>query len=88
MDDGALREALQRLLAHGEAAKDSKLMSMANAKKAPLAVADVCPKCGAPMSEAGDGPDTCTKCGYVSADAEDNADQGGLADLLDGGAKG
>jgi len=75
MDDGALREALKNLLAHGEAADDRKMMNMAAAKKKP-AYAD-CAECA--QLEPGE---KCEKCALAPDD------DGELAGLLEQGAEG
>ncbi len=82
MDDGALREALKKLLAHGEAAEDSKLMKMAAAKKAPPPAApEMCPECQKPLVEG-----KCPECGYEKPVVDENEGQGDLASLLEQGA--
>ncbi len=79
MDDGALRAALQRLLAHGEAAGDAKMMSLAKGNH-PVAP-ESCPDCGTEMVD-----NKCPSCGYEKPlDGAD--DEAGLADLLESGAK-
>ncbi len=80
MDDTALREAMQRLLDHGEAAEDSKLTRMAAAKKGPAAAPESCPECEAPLVEG-----KCAKCGY-SKPEEAGEDESELAGLLEQGA--
>jgi len=77
MDDGALRAALQKLLAHGEAAQDSKMMKMAAAKKAPPPAAP-CAECA--LLEEGE---KCEKCAALGGE-----DEGELAGLLEQGAEG
>lgn len=76
MDDSALREALKKLLAHGEAADDQKMMAMAAAKKKP-ADAD-CAECA--QLEPGE---KCEKCAGTPAE-----DDSALAGLLEQGAEG
>ncbi len=76
MDDTALKAALRKLLAHGEAAQDSKLMKMAAAKKAPP-VAAPCAECA--LLESGE---KCEKCA-VEPQGEDESE---LAGLLEQGA--
>ncbi len=76
MDDSALRIALKRLLAHGEAAEDQKLVKMAEAKKAPPAEMP-CPEC----AKLEDGQ----KCEACQA-KEGGEDEGDLASLLEQGA--
>jgi len=78
MDDAALRSALKRLLAHGEAAKDQELVGLANAKKAPAA--EACPECHEPM-EGG----KCAACGFEAPASGDG--DGELAELLESGAR-
>lgn len=79
MHDSVISEALRRLMAHGGAQQDSKLMKMAQAKKgAPVAEAE-CPECKVPLADG-----KCPQCGY-SADEE--ANEGDLASLLEQGAK-
>lgn len=87
MDDSALKEALQRLLAHGNAAGDRNMMKLADSKK-PQPAAEVCSKCGAPMSEGDDPsmPDKCPKCGYEKSDAEDGGDSD-MAALMEQGSQ-
>ena len=74
-----MKAALSKLLAHGEAASDAKLMRMADKKKAPTAEA-MCPDCKVPMVDG-----KCPDCGK-EAGAED-AGEGDLAELLEQGAK-
>lgn len=76
MDDTALKAAIRKLLDHGEAAEDSKLMRMAAAKKAPLAAAP-CPECAA-MEDG----QKCEKCAAL----EGGDDESELAGLLEQGA--
>ena len=86
MNDSSLKAALRKLLAHGEVIEDKKLMGMAAKKNAPPA--EMCPKCGAPMSEGvPPEPDKCPKCGYVKADAEDGGENE-MAGLLEQGSEG
>lgn len=76
MDDSALKAAIQRLLDHGEAAQDSKMMQMAAAKKAPPPVAP-CAECSA-MPEG----EKCEKCALEGG----GDDESELAGLLEQGA--
>lgn len=79
MKRDAIGEAVARLKAHGEAAKDMRLKKYADSKKAapaPTAAPSVCQECG---GEIVDG--VCAKCGYKEGD------ESGLADLLEQGAK-
>lgn len=78
MDDTALKAALRKLLAHGEAAQDNKMMKMAAAKNAPPPAAP-CAECA--MLEEGE---KCEKC----AGLEGGEDEGELAGLLEAGAEG
>lgn len=76
MDDSPLKAALKKLLAHGDAATDSKLTRMAAAKKAPT---EMCPDCKeAPLVDG-----RCGKCGYAAPQDE----SGDLADLLEQGGQ-
>ncbi len=77
MDDTALRAALEKLLAHGEAADDAELMKMAAAKKAGPPPTP-CPDC----AQLEDGQ-KCEKCAAL----EGGADDGELAGLLEQGAE-
>lgn len=72
MDDSALKIALRKLLAHGEAAEDSKMMKFAASKK-PGVAPEMCPECKKPMA----GP-KC-ECGYEKPEEEGSE----LADLLE-----
>jgi hypothetical protein len=74
MDDSALRMALKRLLAHGEAAEDSKMQKFAASKK-PGLPSEPCPECKKPMMG-----DAC-ECGYEKP----KEDESELADLLEQG---
>mgnify|MGYP006313120361 FL=1 len=81
MDDSALKAALRKLLAHGEAAKDASLSKFAASKKPPApTMAEKCPECGSEMVNG-----KCLKCGY-EAESE-GADEGELASLLESGAQ-
>ena len=75
-----LKAALSKLLAHGEAASDAKLMRMADAKKKVPTAEAMCPDCKVPMVDG-----KCPDCGK-EAGAED-AGEGDLAELLEQGAK-
>ncbi len=77
MDDSALRQALQRLLSHGDAMEDSKLLKAHAAKSAKPEAPEMCPECKVPLEDG-----TCPQCGY-SAGAED----GEMASLLERGAE-
>ncbi len=80
MDGDALKEALRRLLAQGDAASDMKLKRLAASKKAPpAAAAEPCPECQKPLVDG-----KCEACGY-EAPAE-GGDDDGLASLLEQGA--
>ncbi len=78
MDDTALRAALKKLLAHGEAAQDAGLMKLAASKKGPPAAAP-CEECA--LLEEGE---KCEKCAGVDPGAGDDE----LAGLLEQGAEG
>jgi tRNA(Ile2) C34 agmatinyltransferase TiaS len=81
MDDSALKAALRKLLAHGEAAKDASLTKFAASKKVvPPVAPEKCPECGAEMVGG-----KCEACGY-EAEAE-GAEDGELASLLESGAQ-
>ncbi len=77
MDDTALRAALKKLLAHGEAAEDSKLMKLAASKKGPPAAAP-CPDCA--LLEDGE---KCEKCAALEGEESGGEDE--LAGLLEQG---
>lgn len=80
MNDSPLRAALQKLLAQGEAASDSRMMKAHAAKNAPPAAApEMCPECKEPLLEG-----KCAKCGYEAPAA--GADDSELAGLLEQGA--
>ena len=79
MHDSVISEALKRLMAHGDAQQDSKLVRMASKKAGPQQAAAECPDCKVPLEDG-----KCPKCGY-SADEE--ANEGDLAALLEQGAK-
>ncbi len=74
MDDSALKAALRKLLAHGEAAEDNKMKKFAAAKKAPVAAP--CAECA--LLEDGE---QCEKCAGSPVE-----DEGELAGLLEQGA--
>lgn len=79
MDDSALKMALRKLLAHGEAAEDAKLTKMAAAKNAPAP--EMCPECKKPLVDG-----KCPDCGYEKPEAEGGAeDESELAGLLEQG---
>jgi len=80
MNDSALKAALQKLLAHGDAVEDTKLTRMAAAKKAPKP--DACPECSKPLLDG-----KCEACGYEKPMDQD-ASEDGMADLLEMGAEG
>ncbi len=82
MDDSALKIALKRLLAHGNAAEDAKMVKLANSKK-PMAAPDMCPKCNVAMVDG-----KCPKCGLeaTAEDAMDGGDGEDMASLLEQGA--
>ena len=75
MDGDALKAAIRKLLDHGEAAEDSKLMKMAAAKKAPVVAP--CAECAA-LEEG----EKCEAC----AAKEGGEDESELAGLLEQGA--
>ncbi len=77
MEDSALKAALRRLLAHGEAAEDNKLTKLAAAKKAPPAPAP-CAECA--LLEPGE---KCEACAAKEGGGEDAE----LAGLLEAGAE-
>ena len=77
MDDSALKVALRKLLAHGEAAEDSKLVRMAAAKKSPPVAP--CAECA--LLEEGEKCEACAAKGG-------GEDEGELAGLLEAGAEG
>ncbi len=79
MDDTALRAALKKLLAHGEAAQDAGLMKLAESKK-PVAPVANCAKCEGVALVDG----ACPDCGYT-AEAAGEADEDELAGLLEQG---
>ena len=79
MEDSALKAALRKLLDHGEAAQDSKLMKMAAAKKGPPVEAP-CPEC-AKLEEG----EKCEECAAKEGAGEDESE---LAGLLEAGAEG
>lgn len=78
MDDSALKVALRKLLDHGDAAEDSKLLKMAAAKKGPPIEAP-CAEC----AKLEDG-EKCEAC----ASKEGGEDESELAGLLEAGAEG
>jgi len=78
MDGDALKAAIRKLLDHGEAAEDNKLLKMAAAKKGPPAVAP-CAECA--------GLEDGEKCEACAA-KEGGEDESELAGLLEAGAEG
>lgn len=76
MDDSALKMALRKLLAHGEAAEDAKLTKYAASKKAP---SEMCPECKKPMMG-----EKC-ECGYEKEAEGAAEDEEELAGLLEQG---
>lgn len=81
MEDTALKAAIRKLLDHGEAAQDAKMMKMAAAKKGPVAAPEMCDDCEVAMVDG-----KCPKCGKESAPAGE--DESELAGLLEQGAEG
>lgn len=76
-NDSALRMALQRLLAHGDAIQDKKMMAMAAAKKGGGEMAG-CPMC----AEMPDG-EMCEEC--KAKQAAEAGSESELADALEQG---
>jgi len=78
MNDGALRAALQKLLAVGEGASDNAMKARFAKKNAPVVEPATCPECQKPLVEG-----KCEACGY-SAPAEGD-EENELAELLEQG---
>jgi len=75
IDNATIAAALKRLLAHGDAMEDSKLMKM-GAPKPAAAPDEMCPTCKKPLMEG-----KCPECGYEAPSAE--SEDGEMAALLE-----